>query len=379
MVRQTRSVWLRRRISLSNSSSFSAVLRCALLLLALLLPAADTPPASAMLGAGVQPLIVYARGSEMPQEVIDAFVAESGVPVKVVIFDTPDGGEDGLLSGAQIDVTYVSNRVIPQLVAAGLLHPLDYQHLSNFKNISLNFRDLSFDPGNRYSIPYAWGASGIVARTDKLSKPITDWIDLWDEAHCGHIAVWSPQYRQVIGATLKSLGYSANSENPAELAAARERLRVLRPCVRVLTGTNVMEYIPDLVRGELIIGVGNPHEAYALRSLGFPFYYYQPQEGMLLWGDSFVVAANSTQPEAAEQFINFLLRPEIGAELANANFYQLANEAARPLIAPDLLADPMLYQTSEMLRHAEILLPLSQEGEARYAVIWQEFTGAVVD
>jgi len=379
MVRQAQRVWLRRRTHLPTSSGFLTVLRCALLLVALVLPAAGTPPASATVGAGVQPLLVYVRRSEMPQRVIEAFVAETGVPVKAVIFDMPDGGEDGLHSGAKMDVTYVSNRAIPQLAADGLLHPLDYQHLPNFKNVSLNFRDLSFDPGNRYSIPYAWGASGIVARADRLSKPITQWADLWDEVHCGHIAVWFVHYRQVIGATLKSLGYSANSENPADLAAARERLQALRPCVQVLTGTNVLEYIPDLVRGDLTIGVGNPHEAYTLRTLNFPFYYYQPKEGMLLWGDSFVVAANSTQPEVAEQFINFLLRPEIGAELANENFYQLANEAARPLIAPDLLADPMLYQTPEMLRHAEILLPLSKEGEARYAAIWQEFTGGPVD
>jgi spermidine/putrescine transport system substrate-binding protein len=323
--------------------------------------------------------VVSWRKDEMSQQIVATFTAETGVPVTILPYSLPDGGEQLVRNGEAIDVTLVSNRTIPALTAAGLLRPLDLHHLPNFKNISPSFRDLSFDPGNRHSVPFAWGVSGLVARSDLVFEPITSWADLWDPKYCGRIAVWIAQKRAVIGAALKSLGYSANTEIPAELAAVRARLQALKPCVRVVKGDDVIKYIPAAIRGELVLGVGNAHEAFTLRTFNLPFHYYLPQEGALLWGDSLVIPAAAPQPQLAEQFIDFVLRPEISAQFANINFYQLANEAARPLIVEKLREDPMLYPTTEALRQAEILLPLSAEASKLYDEIWQEFTAGPVE
>lgn len=353
------------------------LLLAASLLAACSLPAPAAGPAQPQPTAG--PLVVGWRGSEMADGLITAFTAETGIPVRLVPYDLPDGGEQMIRNGTPLDVTLVANRALPELAAAGLLRPLDLHHLPNFQNISPSFRDLSYDPGNRYSVPFTWGVAGVVARPDLLVAPITSWGDLWNPAYCGRVVIWVAQQRAVIGGTLKSLGYSANAEDPAALAAARARLQELKPCVRVLKGDDVLRYIPAALRGELMLGVGNAHEAYTLRTFKLPYQYYLPQEGALLWGDSLVIPAAAGQPQAAEQFINFLLRPQVAARLVNLNYYRLANEAATPYIAAGLRDDPMLYPSIDELRKAEILLPLSAEASKVYDEIWQELIAGPVE
>jgi spermidine/putrescine-binding protein len=95
-----------------------------------------------------------------------------------------------------------------------------------------------------------------------------------------------------------------------------------------------------------------------------------------LWGDNFVIPANSPRKHTAEVFLNFLLRPEISGRIANENYYPMANEAATPFIDPEILNNPVIYPSNKDLRNAEILLPLSAEGEKLYAEIWERFVAA---
>ena len=118
-------------------------------------------------------------------------------------------------------------------VTEGLLAELDYQNIPNFRNLGANFRDLTNDPENRYSIMIQWGTTGIIARSDRLVQPVTSWADLWNPAYAGKVGIW-PYPREVIGITLKSLGYSVNSEDPEELRAAADKLARLRKNVYLL-------------------------------------------------------------------------------------------------------------------------------------------------
>ena len=101
-----------------------------------------------------------------------------------------------------------------------------------------------------------------------------------------------------------------------------------------------------------------------------------PGEGALLWGDNFVIPANSPNKYTAELFINFLLRPEVSAEIVNQKYYASANDAARAFVAPAILNDPSIYPNQSVLQHAEIILLLSAEGQKLYDEIWQQFLDA---
>lgn len=319
------------------------------------------------------PLVLYNWAEEIPPSVLAAFTAESGIPVEYVGYESTDEAVASLRSGGAYDVAILENRYVRSLIEEGMLAPLDLHAIPNFKNTSIDFRDLSFDPGNHYSVPFSWGTAGILARTDLLAAPPTAWADLWDAEVCGRVGIWRGQTREAISLALKMLGYSANSEDPAQLAEAQEQLLALRPCVQIIEEFHVADLAEPLRQANYVIGLGYAYEAVQIRELGIPAQYIMPQEGALLWSDSMVIPWSSRRRAEAEALINFLLRPEISAAVANANYYQIANEAALPLIAPDLRQDAMLYPATETLRQAEILLPLSAEGERRYHAIGEAF------
>lgn len=356
--------------TLPNRWSGLFFLALALVLGACLPATAQPPPAS------TARLVLYNWAGEIPQAVLQAFSSEFGVTVEYKTYDSTEEAVDSLHDGGVYDVAIIEHRLVRSLIDDHLLAEIDLYRVPNFKNISFSFRDLTFDPGNHFTVPYSWGVIGILAHRDVQPRLPAAWADLWDGGYCGRIGVWPGQTRQMVSVTLKSLGYSINSEDPAQLAAARERLLQLRPCVQMVDSAIVLSSLARIVTGELMLGVGHGYEAAQLRSIGLPAEFVVPREGAMLWGDNFVIPASSQHPELAENFINFLLRPEISAAIVNANSFQIANDAALPYISSDLTQDTALYPPLGTLRDAEFLLPLSSEGERAYAEIGEAFLAA---
>jgi len=181
--------------------------------------------------------------------------------------------------------------------------------------------------------------------------------------------------REIISLTLKSLGFSANSEDPDELELALERLLELPPSTVIVEGY-AEDAVPLLVEGEVILLVGWAEDVMTSREENLAVDYVSPEEGFLLWGDNFVIPANSSHQDTAQLFIDFLLRPDISAQITNENYYATPNEAAYAFIDPEILNDPVIFPTITELRTAEVLLPLSPEGEQRFAQIWERFLAA---
>ena len=362
----------------SRALRLTRPLAAAWLIAALSLVAACSSPAASPTPAPTPPLakelILYNWAGYMPQPVLDAFTAEFGVKVTYEVYETPEQAVENIQAGQAYYVVVMGNEMIPALMADGLLAEIDYRNVPNFKNISANFRDLSYDPGNRHSVPFNWGTTGLLVRSDLVAEPVTRWADLWDERYAGKVAVW-PIESELIPIALKSLGYSVNSENPAELEAALERLLELKKNV-FFWDLDAPSIVPPLLSGEAVIADGWAYDALTGRDENEAIVYVLPAEGTILWGDNFVIPANSPNKRTAELFLNFLLRPEISAQIANELYYANANEAARALIDPDVLNDPLVFPPEDALRNAEILLPLSPEGQALHDDIWARFMAA---
>ena len=150
----------------------------------------------------------------MPQSVLDLFSAEYGVRIGYLVYESQEEAIEQIRLGQQADVMVMDSRFIPLMKQENLLQKLEYQYIPNFKNVSPNFRGLIYDPENNYSVPYSWGATGLVVRTDLVDKPITHWTDLWNPIYQGKTGIWVEQKRELISLALKALGFSANSENP---------------------------------------------------------------------------------------------------------------------------------------------------------------------
>lgn len=331
---------------------------------------ADTPaqPAPPSLD---KELIFYDWADDMPQSVLDAFTREYGVKVIYQTYETTNEAVRNLRAGQIYDVVVIDNPFVPELAAERLLAEIDHRNVPNFKYISANFRDLVFDPGNRYSVTYNWGLTGLLMRADQVSPPVTRWADLWDPRFAGRVLVWDNQ-QSLIGIALQSLGFSMNSENPAELEAALQRLLALKAHART------SGYIPEigeqaLASGEVVLMYGWAGDVLRARARNLDIRFVLPVEGSIQWGDNFVIPAASRRKYTAEAFINFLLRPEISAQIVNEQHYATANEAAHPFIKAEIRNDPVIFPPLEAMQRAEFYRLLSPEGKVLHEHLWERY------
>jgi spermidine/putrescine transport system substrate-binding protein len=319
-------------------------------------------------------LVLYNWAEDIPQSVLDDFTAEYGVQVRYHTYDSMEEAEGNIQAGKPYDVAVIENDVLPSLVADELLAEIDYPNVPNFKNISANFRDLAYDPGNQHSIPYSWGTTGILVRSDLVEHPVTQWADLWKTGYPGKLAVRDEPF-ELIGVALKSLGYSINSEDPAELLAAQERLMAVKSSTMFVDG-DAEGAVAALLSGEAVLLVGYPGDALYASNQDPAIVYVLPQEGTFLWADNFVISSKSSRKYTAELFVNFLLRPEISARIVNEGYYATANEAAYPFIEPDILNNPIIFPSQEAIEKGEWYLPHSSAGQALYYRVWEQFMSA---
>jgi spermidine/putrescine-binding protein len=307
----------------------------------------------------------------MPQSVIDAFAAEYGIQVKPVVYESQDEAIASLEAGDAYDLVVLTGEYLPDLIEGKLVSQLDHRNISNVKNIPANFRDLSFDPGNRYAIPYHWGTTGLLVRRDLVETIPTRWADLWNPQYAGKVAIW-PIESSLLPIALKKLGYSANSEVPDEVQAALAELHKLRTNAYVIGNENPT-VVPDLAAGKAVLSYGWAYDALVAEEEDLPIQYVLPEEGSVLWADYLLIPAAAEHKAAAELFLNFLLRPEIGALLVKESYYPVANDAALALIDRQLLSNPTVYPRPSDLVNAEMTLPLSPEGKRLRAAAWAEF------
>lgn len=316
-------------------------------------------------------LILYNWVEYMPQSVMDAFEKEYDVKVKYVAYESQEEVAEAIQSGKIFDLVVLGPEFIPQLAQENLLKPIDYRNIPNFKNVSANFRDLAFDPGNQYSVPFHWGTTGILVRTDLVKQPITSWGDLWDPEFAGKVGIF-PIARSVIPITLKTLGYSANSENPAELEIVRQKLLELKPNA-VMISNMESSVVPMLESGKVEIAYGWAYDAMLAQESSLPIQYIIPREGTILWTDHFFVPANAKNPRGAELFINFILRPEVAAEIVNESYYPMAVDGTEPFVLPEILHNPVIFPDRAQLQNAEITLPIHPERKWIFDDIWADF------
>lgn len=348
-----------------------------LVILALILLAAcgtPTPPPTPTPEPVAKELIFYDWGDGIPQAVVDAFTEKYGIEVTYLAYDTQEEALENMKAGEAYDLVVLDNAFLPETIQDDMLAEIDFRNIPNFKHVLANFRDLSFDPGNKHSVPFTWGTTSYMVRSD-MADSATSWADLWELRSQGKIAV-RDEPRETIGFALKSLGHSSNSEDPAELEAALEHLLEIKDDI-IFVDSYAENAVPLLASGEAAVLVGWVEDLLYARDEGESLVYVFPKEGVILWGDSFVIPANSPHKENAELFLNFILEPEHNAEIVNETYYATAHEAVRSLVDPEIQEDPVIFPPKEMLQNAEVTLSVSPEATELYDEIWERLRAEV--
>lgn len=272
---------------------------------------------------------VYNWGDYIDEDVIDMFEEETGYTVVYDMFETPENMYTKIVNAnASYDVIIPSDYMIERMANEGRLAEIDFSNVPEFKNIDQEFNNLSYDPENKYSVPYMWGTMGILYNKTKVKGEITTWKDLWDEKYKGDILMMNSQ-RDSIGITLKMLGYSMNSTDPAQLEEAKQALIEQSPLVLAYV---VDEGKDKMIAGEAALSLAWAGDAEYCMKENPDLAYVIPAEGSNIFFDSMAIPKNCKNKAGAESFINFMCKPEIAAKNAEYIGYSSPITKARELM-----------------------------------------------
>ena len=197
----------------------------------------------------------------LPGEVLERFTAETGIRVRYSTYDSNEAmyAKLKLLSGQGYDLIVPSTYFIDRMGKEGLLRPLDRSQLPNFRFLDARHLDKPFDPGNRYSVPYLWGTTGIALDTRHFDPgQVKAWADLWRPEFHARLLL-SNDMREVFHIGLRVLGYPGNSTDPEQIRQAYEKLRSLMPNVRLFNSdAPLMLYVTGEVDAGMTSGAATP-------------------------------------------------------------------------------------------------------------------------
>lgn len=313
-------------------------------------------------------LYVFNVGDYMDMDLIKEFEEEFDCRV---IYEEFASNEDLFVkiktSKQAYDVIFPSDYMLERLVSQDLVQKLDKDKIENYKYIDDYYLNRDFDPNNDFSLPYMAGTVGIVYNAEKYPEGIHKWADLWDEKYERDVVLYYSQ-RDVLMVALKKLGYSMNTQNPAELEAAKEELIKQKPLIYGYLGDEIKDI---LVAEDANIGVVYSGDAGVIMSLNDDFKYSIPKEGTNLWIDLMAIPKSAQNPELAYEFINFLLRPDIQARNAEYLQYSTISSEAKKMLSDEIKNNPALYPPEEDLKNTEVFTDPTEVIDL-YDRIWTE-------
>lgn len=316
-----------------------------------------------------QVINVFNWSEYLPQSVIDKFEQTYNIKVNYSTFSSNEEMLAKIMAGGEsYDIAVASDFMVEILEKQNLIKEINKNNLPNLKNIGKQYLDLPFDKGNKYSVPYMWLAGIIAYDSSKIPEgTITSYADLWKPELKNSLTILDDE-RAIIGITLKKLGYSLNETSPESLKKAKEELIKLQP--------NVKAYDSDSPKTSLINGEAKAIFAWGAegslaRRENSNIKYVIPKEGLFLQQDNFVIPKTSKNTEAAELFINFIMEPEISAEISAEFPYGNPNEAAYPFIDKEILEDMAVYPAEEDVKKGEYLKDIG-ESITEFDKVWSE-------
>lgn len=314
-------------------------------------------------------VVVYNWSEYIPQDVLDDFTKETGIKVVYSTYESNEAmyAKVKVLRGKSYDIVVPSTYFIDLMIKDGLLSKLDHSKIQGFENIDPKLLNQAYDPGNAYSIPYMWGSMGIMINT-KYVKPgsVTKWSDLLKPEFKGKVML-SDDARDGMGAALKAVGKSANSTDPADIEAAYNFLVKLRGSVRVFDITASKQ---AFVGEEVTVGTSWNGDALVAREENDALEYVYPEEGAIVWVDSFAITSGAANVENAYAFISYMLRPEVALRCMEEYQYSTPNLGALKLLDEDQLNNRILNPSAEDLKNSETLIGVGQ-AQTIYDRYWE--------
>lgn len=312
---------------------------------------------------------IYNWSSYISSDVLKEFTQETGIKVNYTTYDSNETLYAKLKANPHTgyDVIVPSTYFVDRMRQQGMLQALDKSRLPNFKNLNPALLNKSYDPDNRYSIPYFWTSTGIVVNS-KLHPPqqLQAWADFWNARYRKQLLLLD-DVREVFSMALMALGYSPNDIDPEHIRLAYLKLKQLMPNVRLFNNDGVKSLFID---EDLSVGMawnGDIYQA-ALENPALRFIY--PKEGFVISIDSMAIPIGASHVNNAYIFINFILRPDIAKKMSLATGYPTPNLAAYKLMPKAILNNSMIYPDKKTLQRSVVQVDVGV-AESIYQHYWE--------
>ena len=308
---------------------------------------------------------IYNWSSYIAPDTTKNFQKQTGIGFSYDVYDSNETLDGKLMTGnSGYDVVFPSNHFMARQIQGGALKKLDRSQLPNWKNLNpVLLKALeNNDPGNAHGFPYLWGSTGIGYNIDKVKAVLGDNapVNSWD-------LIFKPEYMEklskcgvaildngpeLLPIALNYLGLAPHSKNPEDYKKAEALLLKVRPYVAYFHSS---KYTGDLANGDICVAVGFSGDVLQAESRakeaknGVKIGYQIPKEGAAIWFDMVAMPADAPDEKAGYAFMNYLLEPQVMADITNSVHYANGNSAADSLVDPEIKADTKIYPSDEMM------------------------------
>lgn len=312
-------------------------------------------------------LVLYTWEGMFPQEVLDGFEEETGYKIVYSNFDTDETMLEkvSMAKGGDYDVVIADDYILEKIIEEGLATKLDTEKISNWDNINPLYQRQFYDENDEYTVPYGAGIPLIVYDPDEVELDIKGYKDLWDPSLEDSVALIA-NYRVINGITLLTMGKSMNEEDVDTIKEAGEKLVELAPNIRMIQDDNTQN---ALLNGEASVALLYTSQVTAALAEDPELKVVYPEEGLGFGVMGMFIPSAAPNAEAAYQFVDYILRPEIAAECFDYIGYYCTNKAADQLVDENLVV-PDSVTSGESIKN------VNAKAEEQYNKNWTEFKAA---
>ena len=258
------------------------------------------------------------------------------------------------------DVIIATDNILRRFMRHGLLLPMKPEKIPNLSGLMEIFKSPPYDPGHKWSVPYLWGTTVIAYNRRYVKEPVNSWEILWNPKYKGKISMLDEK-RDLIGCTLKMLGYPGNDTNHSHLERAKKKLIEQRPLVKKYTSDT---YQDELVTNETWLCQGWSGDIIQAMRSNPDIDFVIPREGSFIWVDNCCIPTGAENPDLAREFINYLSTPRMGMKNAEFTGYPTPLKTSYNLmkkVNPAMACDSRIYPPEETMKNLEFYQDLGEE------------------
>lgn len=319
-------------------------------------------------------LYIYTWAGYTDRDLLERFTQETGLKVVADVFDSNEAMLARIQTGGAgaYSIIYPSEYMVQRMVELQLLAQLDHSLIVGLEDLFPKFQNPDYDPNSTYSVPISWGTTGLIYNSKLLSNSPKDWEDIWQyQDQLNRRITLLNDVREVMGASLRRLGYSYNSTDPNQINHAYQELMKIQPAIASFTTD---AWRPQMIVGDLLLAMCYSSDAAEVMPENEDLAYITPVSGSSLWIDTLVIPKSAPNPDGAYKWINFMLQPDIAAQIVERLSFATPSLVAFRKLPQEIREDPALFPPESVIANSETISPLPPDITSIFDQYWTRLT-----